>query len=138
MPEQFTYSFTEPINPEVLQSLFLQTEWAKKRSPVEIQQMLDNSQLTLGVWDDERLIGFARVVTDDIYRAWIEDVVVTVDYRKQGVGSHMILKLLKRLQHIEIIALECSPNLATFYEKHGFKAKDTTSMQIANISSVSQ
>lgn len=132
MPERFTFSFTEPINPEQLQALFQQTDWAKSRSPLDIQQMIDNSQLILGVWDDDQLVGFARVVTDDIYRAWIEDVIVDEAYRKHGIGSHMVQKLLKRLQHIENITLDCVPDLTPFYEKHGFTTKKVTSMQVTH------
>lgn len=130
MPQQFTYSFSEPINPEVLQRLLKQTDWADKRQPLEIQQMLDNSQLVLGVWKDEQLIGFARVITDDIYRAWIEDVVVHQDYRKMGVGSHMLEKLLKRLEHVEDITLNCNHELIPFYEKKGFKNKKIACMHV--------
>lgn len=130
MPERFTFSFREPINPEDLQNLYQQTDWANNRTPIDIQQMLENSNLVLGVWDDDKLIGFARVNTDDVYRAWIDDVVVDSNYRKQGVGSHIIQKLLKRLQHIELVMLDCDPDLATFYEKHGFKLNQATSMQI--------
>ena len=130
MSDQFTFSFTEPINPEILQVLFQQADWASSRSPLDIQNMLDNSQLTLGVWDDDKLIGFARVITDNIYRAWIEDVIVDKSYHQQGVGSHIVGKLLKRLEHIEEITLHCLAELAPFYEKHGFKAKTLTSMYI--------
>jgi GNAT superfamily N-acetyltransferase len=130
MSDQFTFSFTEPINPEMLQLLFQQADWATNRSPLDIQQMLDNSQLTLGVWDDDKLIGFARVITDNIYRAWIEDVVVDEPYHEQGVGSHIIAKLLKRLEHIEDITLHCIAELVPFYEKHGFTNKMIASMHI--------
>ena len=130
MPEQFTFSFTEPINPEMLQLLFQQTTWASKRSPLDIQQMLDNSQLTLGVWQDDELIGFARVITDHIYRAWIEDVVVAESYRQRGIRAQMIAKLLKRLEHIEDVTLSCDSQLVPFYEKQGFKNKQVTSMHI--------
>ena len=128
--ERFTFSFTEPINPEQLQALFQQTGWAKSRTPLEIQQMLDNSQLILGVWEDDQLIGFARVVTDDIYRAWIEDVVVDEAHRKNGIASHIIQKLLKRLEHIENVTLDCEASLVPFYGRHGFKVKGTTSMDV--------
>ena len=128
MPEKFTFSFTEPINPEELQGLFKQTTWAKTRSPLDIQHMLDNSQLILGVWDDDKLVGFARVITDDIYRAWIEDVVVEKSYRRQGIGTHMLSKLLKRLEHIEDVILDCDPKIVPFYEKRGFKTKTAASM----------
>ena len=130
MPQQFTYSFTEPINPEVLQQLLKQTDWADTRKPLDLQQMLDNSQLTLGVWHDDKLIGFARVVTDDIYRAWIEDVIVHKDFRKMGIGSHMIEKLLKRLEHVEDISLICNHDLEPFYEKKGFKSKSIAYMHV--------
>lgn len=92
--------------------------------------MLDNTQLTLGVWDEEQLIGFARVVTDDVYRAWIEDVVVDSAYRHQGVGTHMIHKMLKRLEHVELIMLDCDPALVSFYKQHQFEKKTSVSMQI--------
>lgn len=130
MSDQFTFSFTEPINPEILQQLFQQADWASNRTPLDIQQMLDNSQLILGVWDDDKLIGFARVVTDNIYRAWVEDVIVDQAYHEQGVGSHIVNKLLKRLEHIEDITLSCLTELVPFYEKHGFKTKSIASMHI--------
>ena len=130
MTAPFIYSFTEPLNPEDLQGLFQQTDWAQRRTPLDIQQMLDKSQLTLGVWDDDRLIGFARVVTDDLYRAWIEDLVVDRAYRKQGIASRMLAKLLKRLEHIEQVMLDCAPPQQTFYEKFGFQVKTAASMQL--------
>lgn len=130
--ERFTYSFSEPINPEQLQTLFQQTDWAKTRSPLDIQHMLDNSQLILGVWDDDQLVGFARVVTDDIYRAWIEDIVVDEKHRHSGIGTHIVKKLLKRLEHIENVTIDCIPELETFYGKHGFKTKSVISMQVSH------
>lgn len=132
MTAPFIYSFTEPVNPEDLQSLFQQTDWAQRRTPLDIQQMLDRSQLTLGVWDDDRLIGFARVVTDDLYRAWIEDIVVDRAYRKQGIASFILEKLLKRLQHIELVMLDCIPEWQAFYAKFGFQSKTGVSMQRTN------
>lgn len=132
MPEQFTFSFTEPINPETLQMLFKQAEWTANRSPLDIQQMLDHSQLTLGVWDDDKLIGFARVITDNIYRAWIEDIIVDKSYHEQGIGSHIVDKLLKRLEHIEDVTLNCQIELIPFYEKQGFKNKKIASMHITH------
>lgn len=130
MSSPLIYSFTEPIRPEALQRLFEQTTWAQGRDLLKIQQMLDNTHLTLGVWDDDKLIAFARAICDDVYRALIEDVVVDSRYRQQGIGSHMIVKLLKRLEHVERVALDCDPKLVTFYEKQGFKLKPSSSMQI--------
>ena len=128
MPTQYIYSFTEPIKPEDLHNLFQQTDWADTRSPLDIQQMLDHCQITLGVWDEDRLIAFVRVLTDDRFRALIDDVVVDSAHRNLGVASLMLEKLLMRMQHIEVIMLDCDLELSAFYSRFGFSPKESTSM----------
>ena len=132
MPTRYIYSFTEPINPEELRRLLLQTSWANQRGPLDIQQMLDRSQITLGVWDEDQLIGFTRVITDDRYRALIDDVVVDSAYRRRGIASEMLERILKRTQHIEIVMLDCGSELAGFYSRFGFKQKGGASMELHN------
>ena len=132
MTTNYIFSFTEPINPEQLMLLYQQTSWANERGPLDIQQMLDKSQLTLGVWDEDRLIGFARVITDDRYRALIDDVVVDRAYRSQGVASAMLDKLLKRLQHVEAVMLDCGQELEGFYRQFGFSPKASSSLERLN------
>ncbi|MYD37810.1 MAG: GNAT family N-acetyltransferase [Chloroflexi bacterium] len=128
MPTRYIYSFGEPINPEDLHRLLQQTDWAQKRDPLDIQYMLDHSQLTLGVWDEERLIAFARVITDDHYRALIDDVVVDGDYRGRGIATQMLEKMLKRLEHIEQVMLDCDLELVPFYARFGFSQKECAAM----------
>lgn len=128
MPARYIYSLGEPINPEDLHRLLQQTDWAQARDPLDIQYMLDHSHLTLGVWDEERLIAFARVITDDRYRALIDDVVVDGDYRGRGIASHMLDTLLKRLEHVEQVMLDCDLELMPFYAKFGFSQKECAAM----------
>lgn len=132
MTTRYIFSFTEPISPEQLIKLFQQTSWANARSLLDLQQMLDRCHFTLGVWDEDQLIGFARVITDDRYRALIDDVVVDSAYRGQGIASAMLDKLLKRMQHIEAILLDCAPELEGFYDRFGFKPKDCSSLERIN------
>ena len=132
MTARYIFSFTEPINPEELLILFQQTSWANTRSPLDIQQMLDRSQITLGVWDEDRLIAFARVITDDRFRALIDDIVVHSAYREQGIASQLLDKMLKRMQHIEIIMLDCASELDDFYGKFGFQSKHGSSLELKN------
>lgn len=132
MSTRYIFSFTEPIRPEELMKLFEQTGWANARSPLDVQQMLDRCHFTLGVWDEDHLIGFSRVITDDRYRALIDDVVVDSAYRGQGIASEMLDKMLKRMQHIEEIMLDCAPELEGFYGRFGFKTKESSSMLLKN------
>ena len=132
MPTRYIYSFSEPINPEELRQLFQQTSWAAGRGPLDIQRMLDRSQITLGVWDEDKLIAFARVITDDLFRALIDDVVVDQAFRHQGVASMMLGKILKRLEHIEIVMLDCGSELIDFYGQFGFEPKGGASLEMHN------
>ena len=132
MPTRYIYSFTEPINPEELRRLLLQTSWANERGPLDIQQMLDRSQITLGVWHEDKLIAFSRVITDDRYRALIDDVVVDGAYREQGIASEMLERILKRTQHIETVMLDCGAELVGFYGRFGFEQKGGASMELHN------
>ena len=62
----------------------------------EIVQGARNSALLLGVFNSEnQQIGFARVVSDKTRFAYIMDVVVDKNYRKQGIGQLMIKKILE-------------------------------------------
>ena len=94
--------------------------------------MLDRSPIALGAWHDGRLIGFARVITDDCFRALIDDVVVDSEWRGGGVGSALMRRLLHRTRHVEIVMLDCATDTAPFYARFGFKDKGGSSMELCN------
>ena len=117
------YSFELPIEPKKLQILFRQTCWAESRSIKGIQTMLEGTAIVLGAWESDRLIGFARTITDGSYRGLIDDVVVEESRRGQGIGTELMQRLLKRLTEIgvEEIFLRCGKEEVAFYQRHGFK-----------------
>ncbi len=126
----YRYEFTNRITVADLQALFAQASWTATRSPDTIQAMLDHTRVCLGVWDDDRLIGFARAVTDDIFRAVVEDVIVDQAYRGQGIGRELMRRLLDRLAHVEEIVLVCEDDLIPFYTALGFERFTMTHLHI--------
>jgi ribosomal protein S18 acetylase RimI-like enzyme len=64
-----------------------------------------NLGLAVGAWEDERLIGFARAVSDGVFRAYIEDVVVHENYRRSGIGQKLLSRLMNELSDIETVSL---------------------------------
>src|SRR5215216_2945982 len=115
----YDYRLGERLKGEDLLNLFAQAGWSAKRTPETLQVMLENTPVSVSVWDGERLIGYARAVTDDIYRALNEDVIVDEPYRGQGIGITMMRRLLERLAHVEEIALVCEDKNIPFYERLG-------------------
>ncbi len=114
---------TDKLDALVLQRLFQQTDWAQNRSEATLHTLIQNSDVQVCAWDGDLLIGYARVITDDVTRAFIEDVVVDADYRGEGVGTQMLTILLQRLADVEEIVLCCEPNLIPYYERLGFTPK---------------
>jgi GNAT superfamily N-acetyltransferase len=117
------YSFERPVEPEQLQALFGQTDWAEDRSIDGIQKMLKATLIKLGAWEGDHLIGFARAITDGIYRALIDDVIIEESRRGRGIGSELMRRLIERLtdMSIEEIFLRCGPDVVSFYQRHGFE-----------------
>ena len=120
------YSFDRAISPENLQLLLRQTGWAHGRDLAGIHRMLDATAVMLGAWDDDRLVGYARAVTDGVYRALVDDGVVDEPMRKSGVGSEIMRLLVARLREMEIeeVFLRCSEDMESFYTRLGFSTSD--------------
>ena len=83
--------------------------------------MLKATPICLGAWHDEQLVGFARVLTDDCYRAIVEDVIIDQSLRGKGIGRVMMEQILDRLKHVEEIILFCAEERVPFYTRLGFE-----------------
>jgi ribosomal protein S18 acetylase RimI-like enzyme len=110
-----------PIHPRVVRELYATVGWWPERQEQELARVLD-SDLAIGAWDGDRLVGFARVISDGRFHAYIDDVLIHPDYQRAGLGSLLLTELLTSLRHIETITLFCQPELVSFYEKQGFRA----------------
>ena len=110
------------IDAHAVRALYDVANWWPHRQLDTIAEVL-NRDLAIGVWEDVQLIAFARAVTDGSFRAYIEDVVVHLAYRRQGLAVQMVAQLIDALSHIETISLFCSADLVGLYEQLGFKAR---------------
>jgi len=115
----------QDLDLEQLKSLYRHAPWAKGRDLDGIKRMLDNTDYVFSAWDGPRLIGFARVLTDRIYRATLWDVVVHADYQGQGVGETLLKTILSHpvLSKVEKFWLNTRDKQA-FYERFGFVRSD--------------
>jgi N-acetylglutamate synthase-like GNAT family acetyltransferase len=123
-----------------LQELFnLTAFWAQGRSLEDLSIAISNSDPVISVWDETKLIGFARATSDGIYRANIWDVVIHPDYRQLGLGTKLVESILShpRLSRVEKVYL-MTTHQQHFYQKIGFSPNETTTMVIENCSNLDQ
>jgi predicted N-acetyltransferase YhbS len=84
---------TDQLQLDVLYTMLRDAYWSKSRSVETIQKSLEHS-LNFAAYTDNRMIGFARVITDYATFAYLCDVIVLESYRGQGVGKALMRAVL--------------------------------------------
>lgn len=120
------FSIIDQLNEAQIQqlcNLLQQTWWASERSMNEVLTMLKTS-MSFGLIEDatQNLIGYARVLTDEIKYAFIFDVVINERYRGSGFGKKIVDSVIDhpKLKNIKRFELTCAEDMVSFYEKFGF------------------
>jgi len=78
------------LNVELIhQFLCQESYWAQGRSLETVLKSIEHSE-SFGVYEGERQIGFARVVTDYCTFAWLADVFIVPEYRGRGLSKWLV------------------------------------------------
>ena len=95
--------------------------WAQN-VPREIVDRSIEHSLCFGVYRNGSQIGFARVVTDFATFAWLADVFVVEDARKQGTGKKLVAAVLAHpmLQNLRRFMLGTRDAFG-LYARYGFE-----------------
>ena len=83
--------------------------------------MMKNSNLMVTAWDDEKLIGIARSMTDFHYACYLSDLAVHRDYLKKGIGKRLLILTQRELGPKGKLILVAAPSANSYYEHVGFK-----------------
>jgi GNAT superfamily N-acetyltransferase len=93
--------------------------WAPGRSLETVQRSIEHS-LCFGVYEAQRQVGFARVVTDYATFAWLCDVFILEDHRGQGLGKWLIETITAQpmLQTLRLFVL-ATRDAHGLYQRYG-------------------
>jgi predicted N-acetyltransferase YhbS len=96
-----------------------------ERRPVDdvdvIDGMLKNADIVIAAYENDKIVGIARAVTDYHYCCYLSDLAVDKDYQYQGIGKNLISKLKKSLNKNCKIILLSAPSATEYYPKMGFE-----------------
>ena len=94
-----------------------------ERRPVDdlvcIQGMLDGADILITAWDDVRLVGVARSVSDLHYACYLSDLAVDADYQKLGIGKQLQIMTQAQLGPQCSLILIAAPQANRYYEHIG-------------------
>lgn len=116
--------------------LFETTGWNKsyQASPKELHQAITDSWYVLSAYENDRLVGFGRIISDGVLYALICDLIVNPACQGQGIGSALLAKLIDhcRSRGIRVIWLFAAKGKSSFYKKFGFSKRpaDAPGMQM--------
>jgi GNAT superfamily N-acetyltransferase len=107
-----------------LHALYQSEWWTKGRALEDVRRMLAGSDVVIGYLESDtgRLVAFARVLTDFVYKALVLDVIVAASHRGRGLGGTLMTAVLEhpKLKDVRHFELYCLPEMMPFYEQWGF------------------
>ena len=76
---------------------FLSTEayWHRWRTREDVEAQIDSAWRVVGLYSDDRQVGFGRVVSDGVALAYLGDVYVLSDHRGRGLGLALTRELVE-------------------------------------------
>lgn len=89
-----------------------------------ISKMYANSNLVITAWDDQKLVGVCRCITDYCWSCYLSDLAVEPGYQKEGIGKKLVNLCLQEVVPQTMILLLSVPQAMTYYPKIGFSKED--------------
>ena len=110
-------STTEGITPEQLEGFF--QGWPNPPSPETHLLILEGSDHVVLAVDPGtgQVVGFITAISDGVLTAHIPLLEVLPAYRRSGIGSELVRRMLKQLGHLYAIDLICDTDLQPFYAR---------------------
>jgi ribosomal protein S18 acetylase RimI-like enzyme len=113
---------TEKILPcEKLYELFLAVGWVNKN-----EKMLDvfnpsfiGSDVVISAWDNDKLVGCIRALSNKAVRSVIYDLAVLPEYQNKGIGKELVKRCIETYPNSEWVLGTTEKNVE-FYKKLGF------------------
>lgn len=94
-----------------------------------IEDALDNTLYSICVYDEEKIIGYGRIIGDKTIFLHIHSVMVHPDYQNQHIGSEILKKIIEKVDEYKKknpkirTYVQASKDKEGFYERFGFIAR---------------
>lgn len=117
--------FENTITPNEFNYLTDKVGWGTRNISI-VQEALNNTLYSISVYDNDKIIGFGRIIGDKTIFLYIQDIMVIPEYQNKHIGTQIMNKLISQIN----VYKQINPNIRTylgaskgmepFYEKFGF------------------
>lgn len=91
-----------------------------------IASMYEHSNLIVTAWDEEKLVGVARSITDWVWSCYLADLAIHSDYQKAGIGKKLIDLTKEKVGDQSMVLLLSVPTALDYYPKVGFTKQESS------------
>ena len=98
------------------------------------KKALENTMYSVSIYDDDKIIGYGRIIGDGICFLYIHDVMVDPKYQNKKIGSQIMNKLLEKINQTKLenpyvrVYLGASKGKEKFYERFGFVTREDVNL----------
>lgn len=107
-----------------MKEIYRSVGW-KNHDEEKVKKVFQSSNVVAVAYDENKIVGFGRALSDGVFNAVIYDVVVDKHYQNQGIGQQIIENLLAQLNDISCVHLVSTAGNEEFYRKAGFRKMKT-------------
>lgn len=116
------------INSSLLESIkdiYEKESWkAYLNDDEKLIRAFDNSLYTIGAFDEDRLVGFIRCVGDGEHSLLVQDLIITPEYQKRGIGTYLFKTIMEKYSDVRsfIVITDIEDVVDNkFYQSFNFK-----------------
>ena len=123
MSDGVTIDVESSINPDELRELYSSVGWGAYTADVPgLHRAVENSDHVVTARHGSLLVGLARVLSDDVSIAYVQDILVRPDYQHQGIGTRLLQECLDRYAHVrsKVLMTDDLEMQHSFYRSMGF------------------
>jgi len=122
----FLYSTDKSkLNLDYIHHFLSQESYWAKNIPIDIVNTSIEGSLCFGVYENNKQVGFARVITDYATFGYLADVFIDKDYRGRGLSKELMVFIMeqdvvKKLRRFMLATLDAH----SLYAQFGFESQE--------------
>lgn len=117
------YRFDKIPSKSELKNIYLSCGWSEYLKDEErFVDAIKSSSVLITVWDDKKLVGLLRALSDFDYVIYIQDILLLPRFQNRGIGSRLIRLVEEKYPKVRQIILIADNNgrLDEFYSRNKY------------------
>lgn len=108
------------VNVDVVHGYLTTSYWAEGRTRETVAGVVAGATRVVGVYRDGGMVGFCRVLSDEVTFAFLLDVFVLEEHRGKGLGVELVREAVELGPHADLPWHLATLDAHELYERFGF------------------